>query len=72
MNCAGWEIPAVLEQSLNSDLPGEIKALVMSNVYDRATAILLALDLRFLSIKRMPRINHLAYIGFMGLNPEIS
>ncbi len=34
---AGWEIPAVLEQSLNSDLPGEVKALVMSNVYDTAT-----------------------------------
>ena len=34
---AGWEIPGVLEQSLNSDLPGEIKALVMSNVYDTAT-----------------------------------
>jgi len=34
---AGWEIPAVLEQSLNSDLPGELKALVMSNVYDTAT-----------------------------------
>jgi type IV secretion system protein TrbI len=34
---AGWEIPAILEQSLNSDLPGEIKALVMSNVYDTAT-----------------------------------
>lgn len=33
----GWEIPAVLEQSLNSDLPGEIKALVMSNVYDTAS-----------------------------------
>jgi type IV secretion system protein VirB10 len=26
-----------LEQSLNSDLPGELKALVMSNVYDTAT-----------------------------------
>ena len=25
---AGWEIPAVLEQSLRSDLPGELKALV--------------------------------------------
>src|SRR3954452_4837151 len=37
VNCAGWEIPAVLEQSLNSDLPGESKALVMSNVYDTAT-----------------------------------
>ena len=34
---AGWEIPAVLEQSLNSDLPGELKALVTSNVYDTAT-----------------------------------
>lgn len=33
---AGWEIPAVLEQSLTSDLPGEFKALVMSNVYDTA------------------------------------
>jgi type IV secretion system protein VirB10 len=34
---AGWEIPAALEQGLNSDLPGELKALVMSNVYDTAT-----------------------------------
>jgi type IV secretion system protein VirB10 len=34
---AGWEIPAVLEQGLNSDLPGELKALVDSNVYDTAT-----------------------------------
>lgn len=34
---AGWEIPAVLEQGLNSDLPGELKALVTSNVYDTAT-----------------------------------
>jgi type IV secretion system protein VirB10 len=34
---AGWEIPAVLEQSLNSDLPGEIKALVTCNVFDTAT-----------------------------------
>lgn len=34
---AGWEIPAVLEQALNSDLPGELKALVASNVYDTAT-----------------------------------
>ncbi len=38
---AGWEIPAVLEQSLNSDLPGELKALVMSNVYDTATGLYL-------------------------------
>ncbi len=34
---AGWEIPAALEQGVNSDLPGELKALVMSNVYDTAT-----------------------------------
>src|SRR4051794_662117 len=34
---AGWEIPAVLEQGLNSDLPGELKALVTSDVYDTAT-----------------------------------
>jgi type IV secretion system protein TrbI len=38
---AGWEIPAVLEQSLNSDLPGELKALVTSNVYDTATGVYL-------------------------------
>ncbi|MEP6715002.1 MAG: TrbI/VirB10 family protein, partial [Terriglobia bacterium] len=34
---AGWEIPAVLEQSLNSDLPGELKALITASVYDTAT-----------------------------------
>jgi type IV secretion system protein VirB10 len=34
---AGWDIPATLEQMVNSDLPGEIKALVRSNVYDTAT-----------------------------------
>jgi type IV secretory pathway VirB10-like protein len=38
---AGWEIPAVLEQSLNSDLPGEVKALVTQNVYDTATGMYL-------------------------------
>ena len=38
---AGWEIPGVLEQSLNSDLPGELKALVTSNVYDTATGLYL-------------------------------
>lgn len=38
---AGWEIPAILEQSLNSDLPGELKALVISNVYDTATGLYL-------------------------------
>jgi type IV secretion system protein VirB10 len=36
---AGWEIPAVLEQGLNSDLPGELKALVTSNVYDTGTGL---------------------------------
>ena len=34
---AGWEIPAVMEQALNSDLPGELKALVSSSVFDTAT-----------------------------------
>ena len=34
---AGWIIPAVLEQRLNSDLPGEVRALVMTSVYDTAT-----------------------------------
>jgi len=38
---AGWEIPAILEQGLNSDLPGEIKALVTQNVYDTATGMYL-------------------------------
>jgi type IV secretion system protein TrbI len=31
---SGWFIPAVLEQELNSDLPGMIRALVRENVYD--------------------------------------
>jgi type IV secretion system protein VirB10 len=34
---AGWDIPAIMEQGLNSDLPGELRALVRSNVYDTAT-----------------------------------
>jgi len=34
---AGWDIPAILEQSLNSDLPGDIKAIVRENVYDTGT-----------------------------------
>jgi type IV secretion system protein VirB10 len=34
---AGWDIPAVLEQAINSDLPGEIRALVRENVYDTAS-----------------------------------
>jgi type IV secretion system protein TrbI len=31
---SGWLIPAVLEQELNSDLPGMVRALVRENVYD--------------------------------------
>jgi type IV secretion system protein VirB10 len=38
---AGWEIPAILEQNMNSDLPGELKALVAANVYDTATGMYL-------------------------------
>jgi len=34
---AGWDIPAVLEQDINSDLPGEIRALVRETVYDTAS-----------------------------------
>lgn len=34
---AGWEIPAAMEQGLNSDLPGSLKALVTQDVYDTAT-----------------------------------
>jgi type IV secretion system protein VirB10 len=33
----GWLIPAVLEQQLDSDLPGLIRALVRENVYDTVT-----------------------------------
>ena len=34
---AGWDIPATLEGGLNSDLPGNVKAIVRENVYDTAT-----------------------------------
>jgi type IV secretory pathway VirB10-like protein len=34
---AGWDIPAILEQAANSDLPGELRARVRENVYDTAT-----------------------------------
>jgi type IV secretion system protein VirB10 len=34
---SGWLSPAVLEQELNSDLPGMIRALVRENVYDSVT-----------------------------------
>ena len=46
---AGWDIPAVLEQGLNSDLPGEIKALVREDIYDTATG-------RFLLIPKGARL----------------
>jgi type IV secretion system protein VirB10 len=56
---AGWEIPAVLEQAINSDLPGELKALVMSNVYDTATG-------RFLLIPQGSRLIGLydSHVGY--------
>jgi type IV secretion system protein VirB10 len=56
---AGWEIPAVLEQAINSDLPGEIKALVMSNVYDTATG-------RFLLVPQGSRLIGLydSHVGY--------
>ena len=38
---AGWEIPAVLEEARKSDLPGELKALVTSNVYNTTTGLYL-------------------------------
>ncbi len=34
---AGWDIPAVLDQGVNSDLPGEMHALVRENVYDSSS-----------------------------------
>jgi type IV secretion system protein VirB10 len=34
---SGWDIPAILEQGINSDLPGETRALVRENVYDTAS-----------------------------------
>ena len=34
---SGWDIPAILEQSANSDLPGELRARVRESVYDTAT-----------------------------------
>lgn len=34
---AGWMMPAILESELNSDLPGEFRALIATNVYDTKT-----------------------------------
>jgi len=61
---AGWDIPATLEQMVNSDLPGEIKALVRSNVYDTATG-------RYLLIPQGSRLigtyNHRVAYGQRGI-----
>jgi type IV secretion system protein VirB10 len=55
----GWDIPAVLEQGINSDLPGDVKSLVRENVYDTATG-------RYLLIPQGARLvgtydSHVAY-----------
>jgi len=34
---AGWDMPAVMEQGINSDLPGDLRAVIRENVYDTAT-----------------------------------
>lgn len=34
---SGWDIPATLEQAINSDLPGEVRGIVRENVYDTAS-----------------------------------
>jgi hypothetical protein len=34
---SGWDIPATLESEVNTDLPGEVKAIVRENVYDTAS-----------------------------------
>jgi type IV secretion system protein VirB10 len=34
---AGWQIPAITEQAINSDEPGDLRALVRENIYDTAT-----------------------------------
>jgi type IV secretory pathway VirB10-like protein len=34
---AGWDIPATLEQRMDSDLPGDVRGIVRENVYDSAT-----------------------------------
>ena len=45
----GWETPAVLEPNLNSDLPGDIKVLISSDVFDTAAN-------QFLLIPRSSRL----------------
>ena len=56
---AGWDIPAALEQAINTDIPGQIRALVRENVYDSATG-------KFLLIPQGSRLvgtydSHVAY-----------
>ncbi len=34
---AGWDIPATLDQGMNSDLPGDVRGIVRENVYDTVT-----------------------------------
>jgi type IV secretion system protein TrbI len=34
---AGWDIPATLDQAMNSDLPGDVRGTVRENVYDTAS-----------------------------------
>lgn len=38
---AGWLIPAAMEHGINSDLPGQLTAIVRQDVYDTATGQLL-------------------------------
>ena len=61
---AGWDIPATLEQGINSDLPGEVRGLVRENVYDTATG-------RYLLIPQGSRLlgtyNHRIAYGQTGI-----
>ena len=61
---AGWDIPATLDQAINSDLPGEVRGLVKENVYDSATG-------RFLLIPQGSRVvgtyNHRVAYGQNGI-----
>jgi type IV secretion system protein TrbI len=61
---AGWDIPAVLEQTINSDLPGEVRGLVRENVYDTKTG-------RYLLIPQGSRVigtyNHRIAYGQNGI-----
>jgi len=61
---AGWDIPATLDQGMDSDLPGDIRGVVRENVYDTATG-------RYLLIPQGSRVvgtynSHVTY-GQKGL-----